>query len=64
MTRMQRERQRQGLSQTDLAMLAETYQPTISLIERGMLRPQQALAERIGAALEVAPELLLVEVGE
>lgn len=53
-------RKRQGLSQLELALLADVSLNTVSLAERsGRMSPRTA--ERIAAALGLAPEQLTAE---
>lgn len=54
-------RQEQDLTQHALAALVGTSQSSISLLETGLLRPHRGLADRLGQALKLAPEDLLLE---
>ena len=54
MTELRRIRSRQGLSMTALALRANVSPSTLSLVERGK-RPSRRTADRIAAALALAP---------
>lgn len=53
-------RQQRRVSQDKLGYLASTTQATVSLIERGFLRPDDELLDRIAAVLGVSPAFLLL----
>lgn len=62
MQRLKFERVRRGVSQQVLARIADMHQPEIAQIERGRLTPTTQQLARLGDALEVPPDELLVEV--
>lgn len=53
-------RRKRGLSQQALADMVGTLQPTICRIERGEVVPDEALLQRIAAALGVSPAFNLL----
>ena len=60
MTRLQAERQKRGMSQTAIAAAAGRLSASdISKFERGFARPYPAQAQRLAAALDLAPDQLL-----
>jgi transcriptional regulator with XRE-family HTH domain len=53
-------RHKRGWSQTTLAGLVNSYQPTISNIEQGQLKPCDALLDALADVLGVSPSFTLL----
>jgi transcriptional regulator with XRE-family HTH domain len=62
MTRLEAERRRRGLNQSDLGFLAQLTQGEISRFERRRALPSPRHLERLGRALGLPPATLLDEV--
>lgn len=62
--RLRQERTAAGLSQEDLARLAEVTSMTVSRIERGIHWPSRATLESLARALGVPASQLLASGGE
>jgi ribosome-binding protein aMBF1 (putative translation factor) len=64
MTRMKFERLQRGWNQTTLAFHADHMNAAdVSRIETGRLQPYPSQLEKLAKALDVAPDLLLQEIG-
>lgn len=61
MLRLQAERQKRGMTQTELAYLARLTQAEVSRIERGYARPYPSQALRLSRVLGCKPDQLLEE---
>ena len=59
MTRLEQERRRKGLNQTDLAFAAKLTQGEISRLERRSSPISRASAAKLGWCLGIAPDQLL-----
>ena len=62
MTRLEHERRRRGLTQTEMAAKAKLSQGDISLIETRRMVPTSRVLTRLARVLRVASETLLDEV--
>lgn len=53
-------RQRRGLSQSELARLAQTHQSLLSRVENGFASPDDELLTRLAGILDVQPPFALL----